>query len=141
LGLIRLFGWLPTESVVRFPSAIFAALSAVAIYLFGRRFIRRMVGLVSAGFYVINAIQLTYAQETRSYSMQLLLVCCSWYAFLAAQTDKQQKRWWVCYAIATTLGVYAHLFSVFIILAQMITYCCLAVLSTSWREQVRNRYL
>jgi len=141
LSFTSLFGWLPTEFVVRFPSAIFAALSAVIIYLFGRRFMGRMAGLVSAGLYVINAIQLTYAQETRSYSMQLLLVCCSWYAFLAAQTDKQQKRWWVCYAIATTLAVYTHLFSVFIILAQMITYCCLAVLSTSWREQVRNRYL
>ncbi len=141
LSFTSLFGWLPTEFVVRFPSAIFAALSAVIIYLFGRRFMGRMAGLVSAGLYVINAIQLTYAQETRSYSMQLLLVCCSWYAFLAAQTDKQQKRWWVCYAIATTLAVYAHLFSVFIILAQMITYCCLAVFSTSWREQIRNRYL
>jgi len=141
LSFTSLFGRLPTEFVVRFPSAIFAALSVIVIYLFGRRFMGRMAGLVSAGLYVINAIQLTYAQETRSYSMQLLLVCCSWYAFLAAQTDKQQKHWWVCYAIATTLAVYTHLFSVFIILAQMITYCCLAVFSNSWQEQVRNRYL
>ena len=141
LSFTRLFGWLPTEFVVRFPSAIFAALSAIVIYLFGRRFMGRMAGLVSAGLYVINAIQLTYAQETRSYSMQLLLVCYSWYAFLAAQTDKRQKLWWVCYAITTTLAVYTHLFSEFIILAQMITYCCLAVLSNSWREQARHRYL
>ena len=140
LSFTRLFGWLPTEFVVRFPSAIFAALSAIVIYLFGRRFIGRMAGLVSAGLYVINAIQLTYAQEARSYSMQLLLVCCSWYAFLAAQTDKPQKRWWVCYVITTTLAMYTHLFSMFIILAQMITYCCLTVFSNSWREQVRNRY-
>jgi len=141
LSFTSLFGWLPTEFVVRFPSAIFAALSAIVIYLFGRRFMGRMAGLVSAGLYVINAIQLTYAQETRSYSMQLLLVCCSWYAFLAAQTDKQQKRWWVCYAITTTLAVYTHLFSEFIILAQMITYCCLAVFSNSWQEQASHRYL
>jgi uncharacterized membrane protein len=141
LSLTSLFKWLPTESVVRFPSAIFASLSAIVIYLLGRRFMGRMVGLISAGLYVINALQLTYAQETRSYSMQLLLVCCSWYALLAAQTDRQQKRWWVCYTIVTALTVYTQLFSVFLILAQIITYCCLAVFSTSWREQVRHRYL
>ena len=141
LSFTSLFGWLPIESVVRFPSAILAALSAVVIYLFGKRFMGRMVGLVSAGLYVINALQLTYAQETRSYSMQLLLICCSWYALLAAQTGKRQKHWWVCYTITTTLAVYSHLFSLFIILAQIITYCCLAVLSTAWMEQIRHRYL
>lgn len=141
LSLTSLFNWLPTESVVRFPSAIFASLSAIVIYLFGRRFMGRRVGLVSAGLYVINALQLTYAQETRSYSMQLLLVCCSWYALLAAQADKQQKRWWICYTIVTALTVYTQLFSVFIILAQVMTFCCLAAFSTSWQQRVRHRYL
>jgi uncharacterized membrane protein len=140
-SLTSLFGWLPTEFVVRFPSAIFATLSAVVIYLFGKRFMGRIVGLVSAGLYVINALQLTYAQQTRSYSLQLLLVCCSWYALLAALTAKEQKRWWVCYAIVTALAIYTQLFSVFIILAQIITYCCLAVLSTSCKKYIRHRYL
>jgi len=141
LSFTGLFGWLPTEFVVRFPSAIFAALSAVVIYLFGKRFMGQRVGLVSAGLYVINALQLTYAQETRSYSLQLLLVCCSWYALLAAQTGKRPQQWWVCYTITTTLAVYTQLFSVFIILAQVVTSCCLAVLSTSWQKPIRNRYL
>lgn len=140
LSFTSLLKWLPTEAVVRFPSAIFASLSAIVIYLFGRRFMGRTVGLISAGLYVINVLQLTYAQETRSYSMQLLLVCCSWYALFAAQTDRQQKRWWACYTIVTALTVYTQLFSVFIILAQAITYCCLALLSTSWQKQVRHRY-
>jgi uncharacterized membrane protein len=141
LNFTGLFGWLPTEFVVRFPSAIFAALSAVVIYLFGRRFIGQRAGLVSAGLYVINALQLTYAQETRSYSLQLLLVCCSWYALLTAQTGKRPQQWWACYIITTTLAVYAQLFSVFIILAQVITSCCLAILSTPWQRQIRDRYL
>ncbi len=141
LSFTNLFGWLPTESVVRFPSAIFAALSAVSIYLFGRRFMRRSVGLISAGLYVINPLQLTYAQETRSYSMQLLLVCCSWYALLAAQTSNRQQRWWWCYALANALAIYTQLFSVFSILAQIITYCCLTVLPTAWQKQFKHRYL
>src|SRR6266702_7027793 len=39
---LALTGWLglpPTEAVVRFPSAIFAALSTVVVYLLGRRYI------------------------------------------------------------------------------------------------------
>src|SRR6266704_4791695 len=39
LGLTSLFGVLPTEWVVRFPSAVFAALSTVVVFLMGRRFL------------------------------------------------------------------------------------------------------
>src|SRR5947207_15626308 len=39
LRLTSLFGLAPTEFVVRFPSALFAALSTVFVFLIGRRFI------------------------------------------------------------------------------------------------------
>src|SRR6266704_3056194 len=39
LGLTSLLGLLPTEFVVRFPSAVFAALSTVVVFLMGRRFL------------------------------------------------------------------------------------------------------
>ena len=41
LGFTSLLGLNPTEFVVRFPSAIFAALSSVMIFLLGRRFLGR----------------------------------------------------------------------------------------------------
>src|SRR6266568_7370571 len=86
LILTSLLGLNPTEVVVRFPSAVFAALSSIVIFLLGRRFLGLIAGIVAAGIYLLNNLQLVYAQETRSYALQLLLLCIAWYALFAALT-------------------------------------------------------
>ncbi len=140
LGLTGLFGWLPTEFVVRLPSAIFAALSSVMIYLLGRRFLGMAAGIAGAGLYTLNYLQLIYAQQTRAYSMQLLLICIAWYALFALlSTDGQSKRWWACFGLAMVLAVYAHLFSLLILAAQVITYAGLFMLPGPWRKRARCR--
>jgi uncharacterized membrane protein len=109
-----------TEFIVRFPSTIFAALSTVMVFLLGQRFIGTMAGFVAAGLYLLNDLQLVYAQQTRAYSLQLLLICVAWYALLAALTcTSHPRRWWACYITATTLAIYTHLFSVLILLSQL----------------------
>src|SRR2546421_3581680 len=117
LGFTGFLGLHPTEFVVRFPSAVFAALSSVMVFLLSRRFLGITAGIVSVGLYLLNYLQLLYAQQTRSYSLQLLLICIAWYAFLAALMEEgRQRRWWTCFIAATTLAVYAQLFSLFILL-------------------------
>ena len=139
LGLTGFFGWLPTEFVVRLPSAIFAALSSVMVYLLGRRYLSMVAGITGAGLYTLNYLQLTYAQQTRAYSMQLLLICIAWYALFAMMTTTgQSKRWWACFALATILAVYAHLFSLLILAAQVIAYAGLLFLPGPWRERARG---
>src|SRR5215469_13313808 len=64
LGLTGFFGLHATEFVVRFPSAIFAALSSVIVFLLGRRFLSISVAVVGAGLYLLNDLQLAYAQQT-----------------------------------------------------------------------------
>src|SRR6266699_545012 len=81
-----LFGLHPTEFVVRLPSAIFAASSTVALFLLGRRFLGLLPALIGAGLYLLNDLQLVYAQQARSFSLQLFLLCVAWYAFLAYVT-------------------------------------------------------
>src|SRR6266480_5781626 len=80
LYYLLLHGWLAvtgvlgqhsTEFVVRLPSAIFAALSTVVVFLLGRRFLTMPAGLVAAALYLLNDLQLVYAQQGRSYSLQL----------------------------------------------------------------------
>src|SRR6266480_4329309 len=123
LGFTSFLGLLPTEFVVRFPSAIFAALSSVMVFLLGRRFLGITAAIVGAGLYILNNLQLTYAQQTRSYALQLLLICITWYAlFVVLTQESHQKRWWACFIGATTLAVYAHLFSLLILLAQLVTF-------------------
>ncbi len=140
LGFTGFLGLLPTEFMVRFPSAIFAALSSVLVFLLGRRFLGITAAIVASGLYLLNDLQLLYAQQTRSYSLQLLLVCVAWYALLVALTqESHQKRWWAYFIVATTLAVYAHLFSLLILLAQIVTFGGLLVLPGPWREKARHQ--
>ncbi len=135
-------GWLgfnPTEVVVRLPSAIFAALGTGCVFLLGQRFIGVVGTSVATALYLLNDLQLTYAQQTRSYSLQLLLLCIAWLALLYALTmPKQEKRWLLCYIIAMTLAIYAQLFSLLILCAQMVTIgALLLLLFATWRERLR----
>ncbi len=140
LAFTSLFGLHPTEFVVRFPSAIFAACSSVMVFLLGRRFSGITAGLLGASIYLLNDLQLVYAQETRAYSIQLLLICISWYALFAIITaESPQKRWWICFVVVSTLAVYVHLFSLFILLAQVLALGGLLLLPGPWRTKMRGQ--
>src|SRR5260370_31406702 len=105
LGFTGFLGLHPTEFVVRFPSAIFATFSSVMVFLLWRRFLGITAGIVGAGLYLLNDLQLLYAQQTRSYSLQLLLICIAWYAlFTLLSQPSHNKRWWICYITVTTLA-------------------------------------
>jgi len=161
LSFTTLLGLHPTEFVVRFPSAIFAALGSMMVFLLGRRFMGIIGSTIAAGLYLLDVLQLVYAQEARSYSLQLLLICAGWYALFAAlglgagpgslNTEEQASegavhgrsasryRWWACYVVAMTLAIYAHLFSVLILFAQVLTMGILLVLAGPWRGKARGR--
>ncbi|HTK11895.1 MAG TPA: glycosyltransferase family 39 protein [Ktedonobacteraceae bacterium] len=132
----------PIEFVVRFPSAIFAALSTVVVFLLGRRFINISGGILGALLYLLNYVQLTYAQQTRAYSLQLLLICIAWYALFSACTcTTHPRRWWSVYAVAMVLAIYSHLFSLFILLAQFVFIAGIALIPNDWQRQVRHQLL
>jgi mannosyltransferase len=139
LKVTSVLGLHPTELVLRLPSALCAALSTVVIFLMGRRFWGRIAGFLGATLYLLHPMQLFYAQQVRSYSLQLLLVSISWYAFLSALSAKRDERpWWAAYVGATTLAVYAHVFSGLIVVAQLVAFAGLYMLAGPWRERVRR---
>ncbi len=140
LGLTGLLGFNPVEALVRLPSAVFAGLASVMVFLLGRRYLGLVAGITGAGLFTFNYLQLTYAQQTRAYSLQLLLTCIAWYALFAIFTrETHTKRWWACFIIANTLAVYAHLFSILILFAQVVTFAGLLVLPGPWRVVARRR--
>ena len=140
LGFTGFLGLLPTEFVVRFPSTIFAALSSVMVFLLGKRFIGTIAGIVGAVLYLLNDLQLVYAQQTRAYSLQLLLICVAWYAlFVVLFQQTQQKRWWACFVAATTLALYSHLFSILILLSQLAAFGGLLFLPGPCRSRARQQ--
>lgn len=128
-----------TEFIVRLPSAVFAALSVFFVFLLGKRYLGRRVGILVALLYLINYEVLIYAQQARSYALQLLLLCISWYALLHFCTEeKHGKRWLVVYAISAVLAMYAHLFSLFVLIAQWLAVAGLLILPSQWRALVRK---
>ncbi|GER88367.1 hypothetical protein KDW_25290 [Dictyobacter vulcani] len=140
---LRLTGWsgfLPVEWVVRFPSVLCSALSTGLLFLLARRYLGTLVAAVAAVLYATNYLQLVYAQQTRAYALQLLLLMLSWFTLLLAmQKVSHEKRWWISYVLVTTLAIYTHLFSLFVIFAQFIALAGLLVLPTEWRLQIRSR--
>ncbi|MBE3559805.1 MAG: glycosyltransferase family 39 protein [Ktedonobacteraceae bacterium] len=140
LDLTKALGLHATEVVVRLPSAIFAALSTVIVFALGWRFLGLLPASVAALLFLLNDAQLIYAQQARSYSLQMLLLCLAWYALLAALTDERRSlRYWAGYVLAMTLAIYAHLFSVLVLCAQICVAGGLLLLPGEWRLQVRQR--
>src|SRR5262249_25250020 len=101
------------EAFVRFPSAIFAALSAAILYQLGGRFLGQVGALIAAIIYLASGWQLTYAQEARGYAMQLLFVTLGWLALLTAVStaraggwrDWRAWRWWGVFALAMPIAM------------------------------------
>lgn len=140
LGFTGLLGLHDTEFVVRFPSTIFAALSTVMVFLLGRRYLGLTAAMVGASLYLLNDLQLVYAQQTRAYSLQLLFICIAWYAFLAVLTSgTHSKRWWGCFIVATTLAIYTHLFSFIILFAQLFAFGGFLILPGLRRNSLRRQ--
>lgn len=140
LDLGAAFGIPASEVFVRFPSAVAGALSVVMVYALGRRFLGQTAALAGAAIYLFSGAQLTYAQQARSYALQVLLICLSWYALLAALRSRGRAwRWWALYIAVTALSVYAHAFSLLLVLGQVAGLAVLLVWRNPWRVAPRER--
>lgn len=138
IWLLSQVGFAPTELAIRLPSLICVASSAVIVYQFGRRFLGNLAGVMSALLFLMNFLVLIQGNEARSYGMQLLFVCASWYAMVRALSDGASRRWWIAYAVFGSLQIYAQLFSVLILGAQMAAFLCLFALGPHWRANMRR---
>lgn len=141
LQFTALLGFHPTATVVRFPSAIFAAGAAVVLFLLIRRLFGLIAGITGATLYIFNTMQLIYTQDTRAYALQLLLLMLGWYALLAVlHSDRSQRRWLICYVVSMVLAVYTHYFSLLLLFAQGVALVALLLLPTPWRARTRSLF-
>ncbi|HEV7129651.1 MAG TPA: glycosyltransferase family 39 protein [Ktedonobacterales bacterium] len=139
LRALALVGLAASAFAVRLPSAIFATASTLMVLALGRRFLGRGTGIVGAILFLLSGWQLTYAQQARGYSLQILLICIAWYALFAVLSGSAHRwQWWAVYVAACVLAVYTQAFSVLVVFAQVIVFACLLVLPTTWRAQVRR---
>jgi mannosyltransferase len=150
LGVTGLFGLAPNETVLRLPSAVFAVASAVVIYLLGRRLFGTIAGLIAAGLYLTNFLQMGVAQLARSSSLELFLLALSWYALFAAlqkgtphpdpppQGGRGIFGWWALFVVSSALAVYAALFSGLVLASEAAALGLLLLIPGPWRERIRT---
>lgn len=132
-----------TEAFVRLPSAIFSATDSLLLYFIARRFFGARLAFFATLLYILNTLQLTYAQETRSYALQLLLILCSWYALcvlLSGDLARSQARaCWLAFVLASVLAIYSQLFSGLVFGAQVGAVALLCIVPTAWRTHARRQ--
>ncbi len=80
---VRIFGW--SELWVKLPFALMGIGSIYLIYLIGRQWFNRKVGLFSAAFFAVSQFTVFYSQLARPYSAGLffvLLMAYFWYKII-----------------------------------------------------------
>ncbi len=112
-----------SESILRFPSAIFGVLSILAIFLIGVRLYSYREGLIASAFMAVLWTPISFSQELRAYSMLLLFTMLSTYYWLsilwAFNNNTSPSRYSIlCYIISSTVSSYLHYFGLYLILLQ-----------------------
>jgi len=113
-----LFG--QSEVALRSLSACLGVASVLMVYKLGLELFSRRIGLIASFLMTISAFAIAYSQETRHYSLLLLLTLVSFYFFTKIlQAGKASKANLFFYILTNILLAYTHIFGIFIILAQV----------------------
>lgn len=116
-------GWLhfgDSEFWLRSLSVAFGVLAVPAVYALGKRFVSSQVGIAAAILLTIQSFHIQYSQELRSYSLVVLLLILSTYAFLALMETPDRSSLWLAYVALSVLAIYTQVFALFVIASQWI---------------------
>lgn len=124
------------ETLVRLLPLSFSVATIPALYLLAKRTAQEVapqrsghiIGAIAAAFYALNPLAVTYAQEFRGYSLELLLLALSSLALMSALSGTSRAaRWWVAYALLAALSLYAHLLGSLMIGSQLLVVALLVL--------------
>ena len=96
---VRIFGW--SEFWVKLPFALMGIGSVYLIYLIGRQWFNRKVGLFSAAFFAVSQFTVFYSQLARPYSAGLFFVLLmAWFWHKVVFGTKTTTRNYVGFALS-----------------------------------------
>jgi len=116
------------EFLVRFPSVLAGVLLVPAVYVLGRRLLRPAPAVLAAFLTAISPFHIWYAQETRMYTLAVLLTAVASYALLRALSatatprspPKGRVKPWLGYTLLIVLALYTHFYTTFIALSHLV---------------------
>lgn len=96
---VRIFGW--SEFWVKLPFALMGIGSVYLIYLIGRQWFNRKVGLFSAAFFAVSQFTVFYSQLARPYSAGLFFVLLmTWFWYKIVFETKTTSMHYVGFALS-----------------------------------------
>ena len=114
---IKLFG--ETEKSTRSLSVVFGVATIFIIYRLGTFLFNREVGIISSAIMAVSPFHIRYSQETRMYSLMVMLAVISMYFFSRIMKEKTNRPI-IFYIISSILLIYTHIFGLFILIVQNI---------------------
>lgn len=130
---INLFG--DSEFSTRFLSVIFGTLSIFMIYKVGTLIFDEEVGIISSLILGLSFYHIRYSQQARHYTLLALMTLFSFY-FLIKLINKINLKDSIGYVLSSSILMYTHFYSIFIILCQNIFLFTLFL-----TNQKKNKYL
>ena len=98
-GWVKLFGW--SEFWVKLPFALMGIGSVYLIYLIGRQWFNRKVGLFSAAFFAVSQFTVFYSQLARPYAAGLFFVLLmAWFWYKVVFGTKTTTRDYIGFALS-----------------------------------------
>lgn len=109
---VKIVGW--NAFWVKLPFALMGIGSVYLIYIIGRQWFNRTVGLLSAAFFGVSEFTIFYSQLARPYSAGLFFVLLQVYFWNRVLFDtKKPTTWlWVGFALSSWLAAMMHAFSI-----------------------------
>jgi uncharacterized membrane protein len=115
---IKLFG--VGAMAVRMPSLIFSALTAVVIYITGRKFFSGSVGLTASAIFTFAGMHIYFSHEARVYSLFVLLASLSFLYFLKLTSNPDKKSLYFTLFLFNLLLIYSHYFGFFVVFTEFV---------------------
>ena len=139
LYYLLLRGWVAvggtSEAWIRSLSVLLAVVTVLVTFHLGRHLFGPVTGAVAGLVLAGNAFFVQFAQEARSYMLTALAAVVATACFVHG-TSTGRRRWWVGYAAAVTVGVYAHLFALAVPLGHLGALAFRGRDRRAWRQLV-----
>lgn len=115
---IKLFGISPYS--VRILPILFNAVTAVFIYLTGKRFFGLWSGITASGMFILSTYHFYFGADTRTYSMLSMATAASLYYLFSLVKNPEKKKYLVALIISNLVLVYGHYFGWLVVFIELL---------------------
>jgi len=122
-----------SDLALRFPSVCWATALVPLLYIVGKRWWGKGVGLWAAGLGAVSPFYLWYAQEARMYTMVTCLGLLSAYV-LGRALECGSRSWYITFVILVAAMLYTHYFAFLLLVFAGLAWLLGTLRSRRWRS-------